>query len=244
MDKFTKNLISIRAASDYLGVTITTLRRWHNNGTFKASFVSPGGHRYYSLADLDRKTKGIFRLAAEWASSEQPYLPEHDFYCATSDRFKARYERMTHIIDAIPSLRETASLISSAAGEIGNNSFDHNLGNWPDVGGVFFAYDLGKRIIALADRGVGILTTLRRIRPSLKTDREALGVAFTEYITGRAPEHRGNGLKYVKNALAQAGADLRFQSGDSMLEIRKGKSGFKIKKADIPIRGCSAFMKF
>lgn len=244
MYKFTKGLISIRKAANYLGVTITTLRRWHNNGTFKATFVSPGGHRYYSLADLDKKTKGIFRIAQEWASAEQPYLPEHDFYCATSDRFKARYERMTHMIDAIPAFQKTASLISSAAGEIGNNSFDHNLGNWPDVNGVFFAYDLGKRVIVLADRGVGVLATLRRIRPSLKTDEEALGVAFTEYITGRAPEHRGNGLKYVKKALAQAGADLSFQSGDSILEIRKGKSGVQTKKADVPIRGCLAFIEF
>lgn len=244
MNELTKGLISIREAANYLGITLTTLRRWHNNGTFKATFVSPGGHRYYSLADLDKKTKGIFRLAQEWASAEQPYLPEHDFYCATSDRFKARYERMTHMIDAIPSLHEKSSLISSAAGEIGNNSFDHNLGNWPDVNGVFFAYDLGKRVIVLADRGVGVLTTLRRIRPGLKTDEEALSVAFTEYITSRAPEHRGNGLKYVKKALVQAGADLSFQSGDSILEIRKGKSEVKIKKADTPIRGCLAFIEF
>lgn len=239
-----KNLISIKNAAEYLGVTQTTLRRWHNNGTFKATFVSPGGHRYYSLADLDKKTKGIFRLAEEWARAEQPYLPEYDFYSATSDVFKARHEKMAYAIDAHPLLRETASLISSAAGEIGNNSFDHNLGNWPDTNGVFFAYDLGKRIIALADRGVGVLATLSRVRPNLKTDKEALDVAFTEIITGRAPEHRGNGLKYVKEAIARAGADLSFQSGDSVLEIRKGKSGFKIKKADIPIRGCLVFIKF
>lgn len=239
-----KNLISIKKAAEYLGVSPMTLRRWHNDGSFKATFVSPGGHRYYSLADLDKKTKGIFRLAEEWARAEQPYLPEHDFYSATSDVFKARHERMAHAIDANPSLRETASLISSAAGEIGNNSFDHNLGNWPDASGVFFAYDLGKRVIALADRGVGVLTTLSRVRPNLKTDKEALDVAFTEIITGRAPEHRGNGLKYVKEAIAKAGADLSFQSGDSVLEIRKGKSGFKIKKADIPIRGCLVFIKF
>lgn len=244
MNEITKSLISIKKAANYLGVTITTLRRWHNNGTFQATFVSPGGHRYYSLADLDKKTKGIFRIAQEWASAEQSYLPEHDFYCTTSDRFKARHERMAHMIDAIPSFQGKASLISSAAGEIGNNSFDHNLGNWPDVLGVFFAYDLSKRVVVLADRGVGVLATLRRIRPGLKTDEEALGVAFTEYITGRAPEHRGNGLKYVKNAIAQAGADLSFQSGSSILEIRKGNAEVRIKKADIPIRGCLVFIEF
>lgn len=244
MDRSAKNLISIGEAASYIGVSEVTLRRWHANGTFKPTFVSPGGHRYYSLSDLGKKTKGIFRIAKEWVSAEQSYTPEPDFYCSTSDRFKARHERMTHELDANPLLQETSSLISSAAGEIGNNSFDHNLGNWPDVSGTFFAYDIGKRIIVLADRGVGVLATLRRIRPALKTDEEALHVAFTEFITGRAPEHRGNGLKYVKDALTNAGADLFFQSGDAVLEIRKGKMEFTIKKADVSIRGSLARIEY
>ena len=244
MDNLNKNPLSIRDAAQYLGVSPMTLRRWHNHGTFKATFVSPGGHRYYSLADLNKKTKGIFRLAQEWAGAESSFLPEPDFYCSTSDRFKTRHERMAHEIDTHPSWEKFGSLLSSAAGEIGNNSFDHNLGNWPDVPGAFFSYDLGKRIIVLADRGVGVLATLRLIRPKLKTDEEALRVAFTEIITSRASEHRGNGLKYVRDALMQAGADLTFQSGDSILEIRKGVLEFKIKKANIPIRGSLSLIEF
>lgn len=244
MDRIDQNLISIRKAASYLGITEVTLRRWHNNGTFKATFVSPGGHRYYSLADLAKKTKGIFRVAQEWASAVSPFVPEHDFYCATSDRFKSRHERMTHEMDTNPSLQQTASLISSAAGEIGNNSYDHNLGNWPDITGIFFAYDLGKRVIVLADRGVGVLATLLRVRPELKSHKEALRVAFTEFITGRAPEHRGNGLKYVTAALMKSGADLRFQSGDSVLEIKRGQSVLTMKTADIPIRGSLALIEY
>lgn len=244
MNRIDNNLISIRKAASYLGITEVTLRRWHNNGTFKATFVSPGGHRYYSLADLDKKTKGIFRVAQEWVSAIIPSVPEHDFYCATSDRFKARHERMTHEMDAHPSLQQTASLISSAAGEIGNNSYDHNLGNWPDISGIFFAYDLGKRVIVLADRGVGVLATLLRVRPKLTSHEEALHVAFTEFITGRAPEHRGNGLKYVTAALTKAGADLSFQSGDSILEIKKGQSNFTIQTADTPIRGSLSLIEY
>jgi hypothetical protein len=60
------------------------------------------------------------------------------------------------------------SLLTSVAGEIGNNSYDHNLGQWPDIPGIFFAYDLNKKQIALADRGVGILETLRKVKPELK----------------------------------------------------------------------------
>ena len=151
---------------------------------------------------------------------------------------------MTHELEAKPALQNIASLIASAAGEIGNNSFDHNLGNWPDILGAFFAYDLGKRIIVLADRGVGILATLRHVRPDLKTDEEALRVAFTEIVTARASEHRGNGLKYVKEALINSGATLSFQSGDALLEIRTGEPGVKISKTDVSMRGSLSLIEY
>lgn len=244
MDRIEKNLLSIKKAANYIGVSATTLRRWHDNQTFLATFVSPGGHRYYSMSDLEKKTKGIFRLAEEWVNARESFTPPQDFYCATSDTFKLRHERMTNELHANTLFRETASLISSAAGEIGNNSFDHNLGNWPDVNGVFFAYDVGKRVIVLADRGVGILTTLRRIRPSLQTEEEALRVAFTEYITGRAPEHRGNGLKYVIDALTSVHAELFFQSGDAILELKTGKTNFMMKKSTVCIHGSLSQIHF
>ena len=244
MANISKKNLSISEAARYLGVTEATLRRWHNDGSFTASFLTPGGHRRYALADLEKRTKGLFRLAQEWAAAEKPWPLESDFYCSTSDRFKTRHERMAHEMDTHGSWQAFSSLISSATGEIGNNSFDHNLGNWPDVPGVFFAYDLGKRIIVLADRGVGILATLRLVRPKLETDEEALRVAFTEVLTSRASEHRGNGLKYVNEALTQAGVDFTFQSGTAVLSIRKGASPFTIKKSDAAIRGSLALMKF
>ena len=151
---------------------------------------------------------------------------------------------MAHDFNNRQSFQATGSLIASAAGEIGNNSFDHNLGNWPDVMGTFFAYDMGKRRIVLADRGVGVLTTLRHIRPELTNEAQALRVAFTEYITGRAPEHRGNGLKYVVDALSQAKASLFFQSGDAILHIDKAKTGVIIKKSAVAIHGCLALIEF
>lgn len=244
MENPAKKFLSISEAAQYLGVSEATLRRWDDSGAFKATYRSPGTHRYYSLSDLEKKTKGIFRLAYDWASSNIPYTPESDFYCSTSDRFKVRHERMTHEFEKVISLQATGSLISSAAGEVGNNSYDHNLGNWPDIMGAFFSYDLGKCLIVLADRGVGILATLRRIRPDLSNHEEALRVAFTEFVTGRAPEHRGNGLKYVMKAITQAKASFIFQSGDAILEVKKNKTDFVIKKADDPIRGCLFLLEF
>ena len=84
--------------------------------------------------------------------------------------------------------------VTAVTGEIGNNSFDHNLGNWPNVPGVFFAHNATRRHVILADRGVGIRSTLTRVRPEISSDAEALHIAMTEAVSGRAPENRGNGL--------------------------------------------------
>lgn len=45
-------LLSIGEASDYLGVSIDTLRRWEKRGRI-IPFRSPGGHRYYKKNELD-----------------------------------------------------------------------------------------------------------------------------------------------------------------------------------------------
>src|SRR3989344_3728048 len=201
MNKTTVKLLSSSDAASYLGVSQATLSRWDDDGSFKATFHSPGGHRYYSLSDLEKRTKGIFRLAQEWASTSDPREPESDFYCSTSERFKTRLERMAHELNIGGSRQGAGSLISSAAGEIGNNSFDHNLGNWPDIIGILFSYNMKNKKVVLADRGQGILATLKRVRPGLINAAEALKVAFTETISGRYPETRGNGLKFVRSII-------------------------------------------
>jgi hypothetical protein len=140
--------------------------------------------------------------------------------------------------------QNTYSFIVAAAGEIGNNSFDHNLGNWPDVPGIFFAYDEEKRQIVLADRGQGILKTLKRVKPEIESEREALVVAFTEIISGRAPEGRGNGLKFVRKVAPQVGMALSFQSGDGLIRLSKEEGDIQSEPAENHIHGCLALMSF
>jgi len=48
-------LLSIGEASSILGVSEATLRQWTDNGKVKA-FVTPGGHRRYSRAELTKLT--------------------------------------------------------------------------------------------------------------------------------------------------------------------------------------------
>lgn len=44
--------LSIGEASEYLGISIDTLRRWEKKGRIQP-YRSPGGHRYFSRRDLD-----------------------------------------------------------------------------------------------------------------------------------------------------------------------------------------------
>lgn len=144
----------------------------------------------------------------------------------------------------IPELSNIFSLVSSTAGEIGNNSFDHNLGLWRDIPGIFFGYDLRKKIVVLADRGQGIWQSLRRVRPTLQNDEEALKVAFTEVVTGRAPEQRGNGLKYVRRIMTKNPMELFFQTGSARLKLKNGDSEIVVEKNDTIIDGCLARIHF
>ena len=72
----------------------------------------------------------------------------------------------------------------------------------------------------VADRGQGVLATLKQVLPDLKNDKEALLVAFTKNITGRAPERRGNGLKFVVRSLSQLKVEaFQYQSGVAKLSF-------------------------
>lgn len=232
------NLVPISQAAAYVGVSLQTLRRWDASGKLPA-IKSPGGHRYYEREALERLLEDLFGLARTWAAS--PVAPEipGSSYSDTQDRFRARLERMAVTIRQDADDSGLASLVTSVAGEIGNNSFDHNLGNWPDVPGIFFAYDTNKRVVVLADRGVGIRATLSRVRKDLKDkdDATALRVAMTEYVSGRSPEQRGNGLKYVRDVAEGNSIGISLQSGTAVATVGKDDARLNIGLADNNLRG-------
>lgn len=107
-------------------------------------------------------------------------------------------------------------LVIAIAGEIGNNSFDHNLGQWRDVPGRWFESQVtGQSLwICIADRGQGIFQSLIKVHPHLTDEQTALKTAFETIISGRAPEQRGNGLKFVRNNFLKiSGSGLACVSG-------------------------------
>lgn len=237
-------LISIGKAARFLGVTPMTLRRWEQSGKL-IPHRTPTGHRRYTVAQVSEALGGsIASRALVWVSAPEGIEPEPVFYCMTGAIFQERLMRVERELSHFPDTSETASLILAAAGEIGNNSFDHNIGNWPDIPGIFFAFDRDQRSLVLADRGQGILKTLQQVRPALASDREALTVAFTEILSGRSPEARGNGLKLVRKIAPLAGVDVLFRTGNARLRINRKHPDIWVEETETSFRGCLAILRF
>lgn len=183
------------------------------------------------------------KLAFDWIIEKPDKVDtESIYYCRTREVFQIKLDKMLNDLLGNKNIKEDdAYIISAIAGEIGNNSFDHNLGNWPDVMGIFFGYDFTNRKfkMVLVDRGQGILKTLKKVKPELKNDFEALKVAFTEKISGRAPEKRGNGLKFVKENIEDKKMHLVFISGNAQADLNEE---MKIKEIGKNIKGCLAIL--
>lgn len=237
-----EELLTISQAAEYLGLSQNTLRRWDESGKLVAIKKDGGTHRYYRQSDLDLFESDLIKLAHDWTidGSELPSM----FYCENSAVFQTRLVKMQNAMIQSSLSENILPLVVAVAGEIGNNSFDHNLGKWPDEPGVFFGFDVTKRQVVLADRGLGILSTLGRVRPELKTHTEALRVAFTEIVSSRAPEERGNGLKFVRRVVAENPISLFFRSGDAELRLKKDNNELFINRSQITTRGCFTIIEY
>jgi len=239
-------LLSIGETAKLLGVSIQTLRRWDSKGVLKSFRAGASGKRFYKQQDVKVFLNDLPTIGWKWACQTTPAEPEKEFYCRTKDVFApGRLSRLEDDLQKVDNLGIHHSLLTSMVGEIGDNSYAHNLGNWPDIQGIFFAYDLNKRVIVLADRGRGILKTLQSVRPGLHSHEEALTVAFTQVISGRFPERRGNGLKSVTQNVLTSNVGLTFRTGNAQLNLKKGSDP---KHLDITecetFHGCFAILKF
>ena len=236
-------LISIGETAKLLNVSIDSLRRWDRAHRLQSIRSGPRGHRYYRQSDIDLFLRNESSLAKQWVEAPIGFEPVPEVYAPTRDVFQARLEKLQSVLKNKVSLSDV-SLLSAVAGEIGNNSFDHNLGNWPDIVGIFFSLDMKNNTIILADRGQGILATLQRVKPELTRAREALMVAFTEVISGRRPEARGNGLKFVRSVIIKNPFTLNFQTGNACLSLKQHDTDIVIRQVDVSIQGCFATIGF
>ncbi len=69
------NLLTIGEASEYLGISIDTLRRWEKRGRIEP-LRSPGGHRYFNKTDLDNLFGKKYARDEETHRESGPYNNE------------------------------------------------------------------------------------------------------------------------------------------------------------------------
>jgi len=138
-----------------------------------------------------------------WYNAEKGLKPSFPDICETRDVFQARLDGFfRQLINNHVPLND-ASLLVAITGEIGNNSYDHNIGHWKDRPGCWFEFTINDHsiYIAIADRGQGIWNSLKSVDPALDSPQKAIEAAFERIISGRHPEDRGNGLKFVRSVI-------------------------------------------
>lgn len=117
-----------------------------------------------------------------------------------------------------------------ALSELFNNIVDHTR---HDIGCIFSqhfpngVFPNGNCLeTALADFGVGIPETVRRVRPGL-TDSDAILLAVEDGFTSRSlPTNRGAGLNYLlRIATVQNGGYVTIFSGNAIVKFSRAEDG-------------------
>jgi len=163
------------------------------------------------------------------------FRENNECFSETRDVFMARLQSYI--------LKTEKYLEAAIVGEIGNNTFDHNFvfeDNHPR--GAYCNLSYRHKYTVLADYGKGVKQSLLPVLPSIGSDLEAVETAFTKRISGRSPEQRGNGLKFVSEAIQQNKWHLYFQSGSGSCLI--DEKGMRFFEKGVSLTGCLAILDF
>ncbi len=142
-------------------------------------------------------------------------------HCEYRDELDGKLEKFMEMFKNFGLNEYDARLATALVGELGNNTFDHNLGSWPtDISGCIIVaqnYPTKKKIqVAIGDPGIGFLGSLKAAFPNLKTDIEAIKKGLGGN-TGRIGELRGNGLKLIQRwTIDNFSGKLAIQSGEGL----------------------------
>ena len=118
--------------------------------------------------------------------------------------------------------REISGLPATVSGqlvatmeELGNNIHEH--ANAPETGVLAYRAEPGAFEFVVADRGMGILRSLRRCDAyaALPDEGKALAAALTDGISRHGPNsNHGHGFRPIFTGLINLHGELRFRSGD------------------------------
>lgn len=129
-----------------------------------------------------------------------------DRFSKTRDIFEARLQTFIS--------RTSKYMESALIGEIGNNTFDHNLDYVEGMPrGLYWNSEFEENTVILADFGRGVRKSLENVVKT-ESDVESLKMAFKEHISGRSTEKRGDGLKFILDEIKLKNWQFYFQSGN------------------------------
>lgn len=176
----------------------------------------------------------ILLLAEEILNNIPQIMENKENWAIYKDIFDARLQAYN--------LKTQEWLLGAVIGEIGFNTFDHNFSfSSSEKKGLYCDFEYDLNTILMFDFGCGIKNSLSKVKKNIKSDFEALKIAFTQIISGRAPEQRGNGLKFVLNSVVENQWNMYFQSGDAYCII--DKSGYSFENAMQNYNGCFCILK-
>lgn len=127
--------------------------------------------------------------------------------------FLMKAKRAARDISGLPST--VSGQLVAAMEELENNIHEH--AEAPKTGVIAYKADAGVFEFVVADRGIGILRSLRRcaVYAALRDDGRALQEALTDGVSRHGPNSRhGYGFRPIFTGLANLYGELRFRSGD------------------------------
>lgn len=114
----------------------------------------------------------------------------------------------------------SAAQLAASLGELRSNIYEH--AEAPGTGVLVFRADPGRFEFVVADRGIGVLESLRRAEAyaELNDHGQALRLALEDGVSRYGPDGgRGYGFRPLFVGLANLNGRLRFRSGDHALLI-------------------------
>lgn len=145
-------------------------------------------------------------------------------HCIFRDELDARLGKIQRMFEHFGLNEMERSMATSIVGELGNNVFDHNDGQWPtSVRGAIILAQMNpqKRMVevVVADPGIGFSGSLKALNLNIASDVDAIELGLTG-VTGRIGERRGQGLQIVQNwTIKNFAGIVRIHSGSGLIVI-------------------------
>ena len=181
------------------------------------------GKQIQAILPNDHNARKLFR-SVNWAHHLAPEVfgkseSVHDkhlvtkFFTNASEQKNAVDDFMDVVLGSMEMPRDIVSGLEWSINEITDNVLNHSQSK---VGGLVEAitYPTNQMIaFAVADAGIGILSTLKESIPTLRTDIQAMGEAVKQGVTRNPKFGQGNGLAGSLKFTTMSGGSFEMTSG-------------------------------